>query len=950
MKQSTIMASAIAAALMAAAGGASAQTAAGQTDQADASNAKSLQTITVTGTHIRSVDVETAQPIYSMDRQAIQATGLTNVSDVLARMPSIGTPDITPQDTLGDGPDAGGRYVSIRNLGAARTLVLVNGHRWSTSLSGLTDISTIPVSMIDRIDVLKDGASSVYGSDAIGGVVNIITRERFEGAEVNAYYGANGNGDGRQKNVDFTWGHNTAKSSLIVGAAYQELTPMWDRTRPLTSYLNGPRHPDDGLALGPWGRVQDPDTGLSYVIDHGATDTANLANYHLYDPSSSADKYSANQVMTFRAGNKLKNLFVQERYRLTDDITLHGAASYSTRDTSAQLAGYPLSSSTTGITIDPDNAYNPFPGNATTFWRRTVEMPRTTWSNTRLAHADVGVDGNFSFLGHDWNWDAGYTFSHTDIRQVTTGNINLVNAEKALGPTAVVDGQLACANAADRAAGCVPWNILAGPGGTPASVWNYVNAVSTARQVAQTDDVTANVGGGLFDLPAGTVNIAGGLEHRREKGSYRPDPNDTAGLTTNLASAPTHGRYDVNEAYLELDVPVLRDLPGAKEVGINLASRYSHYSSFGNTVNSKFSVRWRPFDDLLVRGTYAEGFRAPTIQDLYGGFNQTFDSYLDPCDSKFGAAVNNATVAARCGAAGVPANYRQQDQSGAPIASNAGGQSATPFLFGSNALLKPETSVTRTFGFVYSPHFVDGLDVSVDYYDIRLKNAITQEYANNILNFCYVQGVSGFCNGITRNSDGSLANVIDGPYNAGTITTDGYDVGVHYRLASTPFGRFRLGWDSGYLSKYQQTAGPGMASQELAGYMNGEQGLYRWRSNMQLDWDYRQFGASWTVRYYSGLKDSCYSVDPAIECSHPAAFNQYTGDYGVARKGAVTFNDVQLRYTAPWKGVFTFGVNNLFNKKGPLYYNVVAAGYGAQPYNPGFDIDRFFYLGYNQKF
>ncbi|WP_284331866.1 TonB-dependent receptor plug domain-containing protein [Dyella flagellata] len=207
MKQKTRIASAIAVALMIGAVQAQSQDAT-QGSGVQQKQPQQLQGVTVTGSHIRSVDVETSQPVFTMDRQAIKATGLTNLNDILSRMPSIGTPNITPQDTVRNGMDVGGRYVNIRNLGSQRTLVLVNGRRWTTSLNGLTDLSTIPVGMIDRIDVLKDGASSVYGSDAIGGVVNIITRERFDGAEINAYYGQNQAGDGQQKNADFTWGHN----------------------------------------------------------------------------------------------------------------------------------------------------------------------------------------------------------------------------------------------------------------------------------------------------------------------------------------------------------------------------------------------------------------------------------------------------------------------------------------------------------------------------------------------------------------------------------------------------------------------------------------------------------------------------------------------------------------------------------------------------------------------
>ncbi|MDG2537151.1 TonB-dependent receptor [Dyella jiangningensis] len=959
MKQKTLLATAIAAALVLQTWSVAAQDAA----PAQADQAKSLETVTVTGSRIRSVDVETSQPVFTMDRAAIQATGLTNVNDILARMPSAGTPDITPQDTLSSGADVGGRYVNIRNLGSQRTLVLVNGRRWSTSLSGLTDLSTIPVSMIDRIDVLKDGASSIYGSDAIGGVVNIITKEKFDGSEASVYYGQNGKGDGETQNYDFTWGHTTEKNSIIIGASYQNTDPMWNSKRDETSYAQGPRHPNAGLGLGPWGRVVDPTTGDQYVINHGSTATNDINNYHLYDPTSTADKYNTQKDMTFRAGSKLKNLYVQDRYKLTDNITLRGAASYSTRDTSSQLAGYPFQS---GVADDPvlisgQNAYNPFPGQDVEFFRRTVEMPRVTDANSKLAHIDLGAEGYFQFLNHDWSWDAGFTYDANKIKLQTTGNIYLPNARAALGPTTIVNGQVACASAADRAAGCVPWNILAGPGGTPQSVWNYVNYVGTDRQASYTSDWSANVSGGLFDLPAGTVNLAVGLEHRGEKGDFRPDAADSAGLTTNLASAPTTGAYNTNEAYAELDVPVLRDLPGAQELGLNVASRYSHYSNFGSTTNNKYSFRWRPFADLLVRGTFAEGFRAPTISDMFGGTGQSFETFLDPCDSKFGAAASNAGVRAACSAAGVPANYRQIDQTGAQITSSAGGQTPVAFLSGSNPNLQPETSITRTLGLVYSPHQVEGLDFTVDYYNVYVKNIITSVVASDIVNLCYIQNDPSYCGRFTRTptatsnlAAGSINSLNESLTNLGTLKTEGYDVGIHYRLPETAFGRFRIASDSTYLTKYETVSGPGATPVDHVGFMTsntslfGEEGMYRLRSNLQLDWDFREFGASWTVRYYSGLKDKCYTA--TVECNMPTYTNPALDGYGVSQKGSVAFNDAQFRYTAPWKGTFSVGVNNIFNKKGPYYYAVTTSGTGSSPYNPAFDIDRYFYVSYNQKF
>jgi iron complex outermembrane receptor protein len=910
--------------------------------------------VTVTGSRIRGTDVETAQPVFTMDRQAIRATGLTDLGDIVARMPSASTPEVTPQDTLSSSNDAGGRYANLRNLGAVRTLVLVNGRRWTTSLGGLTDLSTIPVSIVERIEVLKDGASSIYGSDAIGGVVNIVTTDRFEGASADVFYGVNGRGDGTQKNGTFTWGRSTEKASIILGAGYEDGDELRDSKRSLTRSAYGPRHPDAGFGMGPYGGVVDPRTGDRYVVNHPggvAGDTSDLANYHPYDVDSNADKYSTSRDMSFRAGTKLRNLFGTGRYNLTDNIALRGMASYGVRDTRSQSAGYPLQSGSgraDGLFIDPDNAYNPFPGYATSFFRRTTEMPRVTWAKSKAMHVDAGAEGTFPWAGHTWNWDVTYAYSETRASRTASGNIDLVNARKALGPTTVVDGQTVCANAADRAAGCLPWNILAGPGGTPDALWNYVGSTTTAHQTTRTNDFIANLTGGLLDLPAGTLRAAGGFEHRREHGRYVPDAADSAGLTTQLASDPTDGGYIANEAYLEFDVPLLAERPFARELAVNASSRYSHYTAFGGRTNNKYSLRWKPFDDLLLRATYAEGFRAPTVADLYAGSAESFESFLDPCDSAFGAAASDGAVRARCAAAGVPVNYRQMDQSGAQIDSNTGGQNPLAFRTGANPALKPESSITRTAGLVYSPYFIDGLDLTLDYYKVDISDVITPILAGDILNFCYVRNDPTWCGRFVRGADGHIAALDESLANLGSLRTEGYDLGLHYRFPETRYGEFTALSDSTYLKDYTQVSTPGAAPRHLAGYMNGVQGLYRVRSNLSLDWSWRRFGATWTTRYFSGLKDSCWSPDE--ECNRPDALNALTGVTGVSRKGGVAFHDLQVRWQAPWNGSVRFGINNVFGRKGPLYYNVSSAGGGSPPYNPAFDVDRYYYVGYQQRF
>ncbi|TAL73175.1 MAG: TonB-dependent receptor [Rhodanobacter sp.] len=950
MKNKTLLASAIAAALVLTAWSATAQdTTAQGNDTAAPAKAKTLDTVTVTGSRIRSVDVETAQPVVALSREQIAATGLTNVSAVLQRMVSTNTPDLTAQDTLSSGPAVGGTYTSLRNLGSQRTLVLVNGRRWSTDIDGLTDLSTIPTSIIERIEVLKDGASSIYGSDAIGGVVNIITRDHFNGAEANVQYGENQKGDGQQQAYDLTFGSHTDKSDTVFTASYQNTDAMWDRERDLTRTSYGPRHANVGWGLGQYGRVVDPATGQDYVINHGSTDTGNLANYHLYDPTSTADKYNTQQDMTFRAPTRLKNLFVQHRYNLTDNISLHAAGNYSERTSSSQLAGYPFQSGVNQYTvISGQNTYNPFPGQDVEFFRRTVEVPRISRNNVKMSHFNLGAQGYFTLGSQEWSWDADYSYSNASIHQLTTGNLNLLNAQKALGPTSVVDGQIVCASADDRANGCTPWNLLAGPAATTDAVRNYVFGIEQASAQNTTRDFTANVSGGVFDLPAGTVNLAVGVEHRRLAGWFTPDQFASSGYSTDLASAPTNGKYTTNEAYAELDVPILQGMTGAQELAVNIASRYSHYSNFGSTTNNKYSFRWKPFEDLLVRGTYAEGFRAPTLSDLYGGTGQSFETFLDPCDSAYGAAASNPTVAATCAAAGVPASYRQVDQAGKLIDSKAGGQTPVPFLSGSNSHLKPETSTTRTLGLVYSPHYVPGLDFTLDYYRITLANTISSVVASDILDYCYVQNDPAFCNRFTRDASGKITALNESMANLGSLKTEGYDFGAHYRLPQLPYGQFAVSLETTYLTKYDLQTGPGNPTQTLAGWDSGMQGLFRLRANLGVDWSLGNYSAGWTLRYFSGLRDTCW--DATTECNAPHYTNPWIGGFGASNKGAVAFNDIRFGYKLPWNASVSVGVNNLFNKKGPFYYNVVGAGTGSAAYLPAFDIDRYYFLSYNQKF
>jgi iron complex outermembrane receptor protein len=925
-----------------------------------------LDRIEITGSRIRSVDVETAQPVFTVSSEDIKRSGLVSVGDILQNLAISGTQTFSKAAVLTSNAEQGGQYVNLYNLGEQRTLVLVNGKRWTTSLSGVSDLSTIPTALIDRIEVLKDGASAIYGSDAIAGVVNIILKKNFDGGQASAYFGQNSRGDGSKEQYSFVIGNTTDRSSLVFGVNYTKEDPVWAKDRALTRYTYGPNHPEDGLsATGPWGRFNFGDD--TWVRSHtGTWDGAgsaigasnDLANYH--NGVTTDDYYNATQQMMLQQSTETKSVFANGSYNLTDNISFKATAMHSERDSERQIAGYPLSANSQAnfpVAISADSVYNPVGEDITSWYRRIVELPRVTRNNVKTDHFDAAVEGMFDVRGHGWNWDVGFNYNRYDVTQVNTGNINLLALQKALGPS-FINGQgiAQCGTAANpitlgtnQSLGqCTPFDILGGPSQATPEALAYISTLGQATQRNESKQYTANITGGLFDMPldAGEFSFAAGFEHREVTGYDYPDQLSSAGYTTDLAAGPTKGGYQTNEFYLEFLIPVLKDMPFAKELSFDVASRYSNYDRFGNTTNNKFSLTWKPIDDLLVRGTYANGFRAPTLEDTFGGGSQSFDDYTDPCDARFGQ-LGNANVAARCAAEGLAPTFRQTDSAGAPIAQRDT-QSNTAFNAGvGNANLEPEFSRTRTLGFVYSPHFVDGLDFSLDWYKISISNVITAVDANYVLNQCYVGGSDSFCDDFTRDATtGQVVTLNRGNANLGKLETEGYNFGAHYRLPEFGIGQFAVTLDSNYLTSYRQLAAPDAQWGDYAGYWN----YPRVRATLGVSWALGNLSANWDMRYYGGFRDYCWSSTE--ECSEPNYMTEnnpaWGGGTGANKKGSINQQDLSLTWQAPWDGNVTVGVRNLWNKQPPITYSVT--NNSSSSIDPMLDYDRYFFMQYTQSF
>ncbi|MGH8146082.1 MAG: TonB-dependent receptor plug domain-containing protein, partial [Rhodanobacteraceae bacterium] len=917
---------------------------------------KTLQPVIVTGSRIRQVDLQTQQPILVMTRQEIQATGLTTVNDILGHLDTIQTePGANRQSTQGG---TAGSYPDMRGLGASRVLVLVNGHRWMTDNNGRTDLATIPSSVIERIEVLKDGASAVYGSDAVTGVINIITRRNVDGLEADGYVGANEEGDGMTQQYSVTMGSGASnKGSIMMNLSYMNQDIIWNRTRELTRYPDGPRHPTTSYyQVGALGSFTD-DQGLYYLNGPGL-DTSKLSNYQLVDPSNKPleDTYNNFLPKPFRTPRRLKSVYIQGQYNFSENLSFYSTTMYVENRGWNQMAGFPMQSHYFNLSdglLSKDSIYNPVDQDVAV-GVDFINRPRTVTNQRKSEQEIAGLKGAFELNGHSWTWDVGLNYSKSSGKNVTLNNLNYWYMQRAMGPSFINSaGQPTCGTPGNPLNDCIPLNVLAGDQAIDATP-ELANKVFITSQTDTTNkdmSYSADATGGLFDIPfGGEVAVAVGAQHRSLTGSDEPDAFTQSGLSSNNVAAGTRGGYDVNAVYAELSVPLLKNLPGAKLLLFDAATRYSHYSNFGGTTNSKLSIQYKPIDDLMIRANYAQAFRAPTISDLYAGTGQGFGQYTDPCDAAFGARIYGAAVHAACIAslrsAGYPNpdQFRQaQAQGGAISAPNA--QTKNAFYSGGNLDLQPETATDKTLGLVYSPHYISGLGITLDWYQIKLANIISPVTANDVLQECY-QGVASFCGRFERDANWQVLNLHTGQANRGTAKVQGYDLEVTYALPMTSLGQFRLTSTVSYTDKWEAQEAAGATVDNRVGRAESSGYYWRIRSNTSLAWSKGNFGATWRIRYFSSLTEGCF-WGKAVECNDPDHIDPFNGAYPQNRVGAIAFNDVSFRWQSPWQATVRVGVNNVFDRTPPIEYQ---RPLGSAPVNPAYDIDRFWFVSYSQKF
>jgi len=914
-----------------------------------AQQADEIEEVIVTGSRIRRNPLDEAVAIMDVTADDIQTTGLTNLGDALQQLPITGSAINSqfnvpgnqgyPQDGAGIG--AGAVQLSIRNLNAKRTLVLVDGRRWiaGASASGVptaVDLNTIPDNVIQRVEVLQDGASAIYGSDAIGGVVNVITIQDFEGFKLDAQAGSFlSENDGESYEFGALWGGGNDTTHFVLSASYKDERGVetFDRARsaypnPDATSCNVPGSncssftPQARLVFGPNFGFQDITLNDGVLNDGGA----NIPQWDPNDPDggpdfhafSAADRFNYNGpgLNYLRTPNERTNIYANVRHEVAPNVTMFARMSYTNRTSATKGAPEPLCIGNGCGTRITDNmvisALNPYNftgldlsvanGNLEFFARRPLESgPRLFFQDVNTYMISAGFEGEFQAANRNFYWDLTAGYGDNRGFQEKYNSHNAAKLQIALSDPAV------CAQVPN----CVPFNFFGGqgPDGTGSITQEMLDFIRyTQRDFSEQTlkNYAFNIGGDLAELPGGTLGFAAGAEYRDHSGSFRPDPIAASGETAGIPSGPTAGGFDVTEFYGELSIPLVADVTGADLLEMNVAARSSDYSTSGQKSTYKVSALWRPVSELSLRGSFSTGFRAPGIGELFGGAAREDFGFLDPCADYTGILGSNnggrdapqpAEIQANCATLGVPVGLAQNNPQLSALSTG-------------NDQLKPEESDNYTAGIVYSPAWSEGLSwsegmtLSIDFYDVKIDRAIQGLSPSDLITACVETLDPGFCDNTPRTSSGQLGTVQNKLQNIGGIDASGYDIMFDYQSPEMSIGTFNLNVNATHLAEYKErTNNPDgtVSVNDLTGRHTNEtffRAFPEWRAVTSVNWARDRFTGTLRFRWVDAM----------------------TLDSG-SKLDSVTYTDLRLSYNPGWYDdalTISAGFNNLLDKDPPF--------------------------------
>ncbi|MBO9519305.1 MAG: TonB-dependent receptor [Porphyrobacter sp.] len=940
------------------------------------------EVIIVTGSRIQTAVPTTVAPVQVLSEDVIESTGAINIQETLLRNPAFGTPTFSRNNSAFNTSGAGLATVDLRNLGIDRTLVLIDGRRVVSGVPGsaAVDLNMIPTQMLERVEVLTSGSgSAIYGSDAVAGVVNFIMKDDFEGIELTGQTGITevgdsftvdtgvlmgGNFDNGRGNATVFFGYSSEgaafkrdhrtewgrsnidnRSAIFIGGdIFEAQEPFFSGYNLQGTYFS------DNIAwtYGPNGGPLQPCTTTNGTTCGGGAGTGPTGF------NRTAYRYLAVPVERY-----MMNL--NAHYDITDSITGFLQGSFQSTNARSNIEPFPWDTLTSGTqyangqmpieTLFEGVVYrNPYVPDAIFddasdtdgdglrdifVQKRLGDFgPRASKSTQNTFRMVGGLRGD---LTENWSWEAFANYGQSDVTQSGTGQINVTNFR--FSQQIVPDGLggYMCADPSARAVGCVPANVFGLNSFSPEAV-AYLEAPSSYQAVQKQTQVGGNITGTVPSFwGASDIGVTVGTEYRREAQDSRWDALQTAGLNGGNALPPTTGSFDLYEFYGETLLPIITD-GFIHDLTVRGAARYSHYSTVGGTFSWNAGAELAPIEDIRFRAMYAETVRAPNIGELYEGLSQDFPTVLDPCEGV--TATSQGTIDTNCRAnAGVMANI---NANGAFLVTQADQQGVTSFS-GGNPNLGEEKGKTWTAGVIINPRSIDALrnlTLTVDYFNINIKDAIVETPLQFIMDQCYGQGVQSFCDFVVRrpvqqgpNSAGSLDQVNTSSTNSGGLKTSGIDVTINYAhdfdIGNMPLqANFNLAYT--HLLTGEVTPLPGSDPDIFEGEVGSARDRFTFNTAVGTD-DWRlsltgtYIGASWIDDQFDGYQ--VYKLHPEF------------------------YLDAQVRFFVNEKMEFFVGADNLLDND-PIYFGTIPGSTTGQDSDTGtYDpLGRRFYAGAKLSF
>ena len=858
--------------------------------------ADGVETVVVTGSRIPQVGLTATSPVTSLSAKDVKLDGVSSISNLLATLPAVVNDG--DSETVNNG-SVGIATIDLRNLGAKRTLVLVDGKRLVAADQSLNvDTNQIPATMIDRIEILTGGASAVYGSDAVAGVVNIILKKDFQGVEADSQASLTDHGDGLKHDSSLILGvtSDNGKGNVTIYGEYMHRDPVSEAARDFSAHA---------LAATNLTHCATPATHFggfcfsgSGTIAEGRLKVPSLAgptagHGTMFTPGGGIAIYDG-RTFNFAPFQQLQtqgqrySLGATGHYQVDDSVDFYTRLTFSDNQATTQIGPSPLTSLFTincGNPLQSDAVrqaiFGTTPGGTIAQQCATENPSLRTGGNpifdTRLVNVAlrlvqvgprIGINEHGAFqmvggvrgdLGEGWTYDVSGQYGHTFVTQVLLNDALKGNFQNGL----LVDPNTGLCT--QDATNCSPLNFFTAGGLTQANV-DYIRSNLVVDTTVNQWDLQANLIGNLdaFGIRSpwakDPIGVALGAEYRQESAAVQPDHNlQTGNLVGNQQIVATSGGFRVGEGYGETRIPIVQDMPFARDITFEGSGRYSSYDRAGSTWTWKAGLEWQVIDDVKFRVAQERSVRAPNVAELFtpaGGTSA--NPGIDPCGSA------KQTTAALCVATGVPAGSVFSANLDCPTNQCEGAIGGNPFL-------KPEASDSRTLGVVFTPTFIPGFTATVDWYDIKIHGFIAATPLQTILNNCYSlalnptqSATNPACSFIHRDALGTIATantgfVVQAEGNIAQDKVDGLDFEVNYDTSLDDFGL--AGWGSlstnwiANIASLNTASVIGFSCVGLWGLQCGEPEP-RFKSNLRLTWsdEENEFSVSVKWRHLSGVQ------------------------------------------------------------------------------------------------